>query len=137
MTERVASAAATFRMLCGVEPRTALRVAMSTWLLVSVLFAVVGCGHKANRPSGAVIFATVCANCHGSSGNGGVASTPDAAAPRRFKDTAFQRSRTDEDLRKTIRYGKPTGMPAFGTAYDDAQVTELISIIRSFDPERK
>jgi cytochrome c oxidase cbb3-type subunit 3 len=102
-----------------------------------VCFAA-GCGKGSQEhPSGKVIFASVCANCHGSTGNGGVAAAPDAAAPRKFRDAVFQHSRTDADLRKAVKEGKPPGMPAFGTAYDDKQIAELIAIVRSFDPEPK
>jgi len=83
------------------------------------------------------LFVRACSRCHGTEGTGGVAAYDGGPAPRNFRDHEFQASRTDEQLKMTIRDGKGTGMPPFGTTFDDAQLTALVRQIRSFDPERR
>ena len=46
-------------------------------------------------------------------------------------------SRTDDQLKQTIRNGKGSGMPPFGTTFDEAQLDSLVAQIRSFDAEKK
>lgn len=83
------------------------------------------------------LFVNACSRCHGAEGTGGVPAYEGGPSPRNFRDHDFQLSRTDEQLKMTIRNGKGSGMPPFGTTFDDAQLTALVAQIRSFDPERK
>jgi len=77
-------------------------------------------------------FNTVCGRCHGSDGKGGVA--PEGVnAPRNFCDSAFQASRTDEQLKQAIRLGKGA-MPGFGNLFSDVDLQGLVHKVRSFDP---
>lgn len=101
----------------------------------SLAAAVSGCNN--DRPSGKVVYSSVCANCHGPQGGGGVVTNPNSPAPRNFRDAAYQRSRSDADIVKVIREGKSPGMPSFGGTYNDAQIKELVGIVRGFDPEKK
>jgi cytochrome c oxidase cbb3-type subunit 3 len=89
-----------------------------------------------SRSEGENIFATVCANCHGKTGGGGVATSPNGVAPANFRDPAFHKSRSDEDIRRAITQGKPRGMPAFGGSYDEKQIAELVLVVRGFCPEK-
>jgi mono/diheme cytochrome c family protein len=83
------------------------------------------------------LFTNACSRCHGQDGAGGLQLWEGGPAPRNFHDHEFQKSRTDEELKQTIRNGKGTGMPPFGSTFDDAQLAALVAQIRSFDPERK
>ncbi len=47
----------------------------------------------------------------------------------------FSATRTDEQLKLTIMNGKGTGMPSFGTLFDEAQLRSLVAHVRSLDPE--
>jgi cytochrome c oxidase cbb3-type subunit 3 len=104
------------------------------------LVAAGGC--KKSRASetaaaeGAVLFASLCARCHGAEGTGGLPVYDGGPSPRNFRDHAFQAARTDSDLRATIREGKSTGMPPFAAVLNDSQVDAVIAHLRSLDPER-
>ena len=82
---------------------------------------------------GAKLYASACARCHGTDGKGG--ARPDAGrAPRNFHDADFHASRTDEELKRVILDGKDTTMPAYRGKFTDAQLTQLVAHLRSFDP---
>ena len=81
-------------------------------------------------------FATVCARCHGLDGKGGIASPEGSNAPRNFVDSAFQRSRMDDELKQVIREGKGA-MPPFGNLFSDAVLAALVHKVRSFNPDPK
>lgn len=78
-------------------------------------------------------YLSACARCHGSDGLGGIASPEGSHPPRNFHDTAFQTSRSDEQLKNVIRNGKG-GMPAFGKLFSDTELQSLVRQIRSFAP---
>ncbi len=114
---------------------------MDRVVLLFVLFAssVVtgGCSRpEKSSASGRELYASVCARCHGSEGTGGLPVADGGPAPRNFRDHAFQASRTDDELKLTIRNGKGTAMPPFGAAFDDAQLASIVAQIRSFDGEK-
>lgn len=103
------------------------------------LTLLAACGEKKPRPgeaklTGKQIFAAICARCHGAEGMGGL-PTGAGPGPRRFRDLEFQRTRSDEDIARTIRAGKGIGMPPFGNTFDDQQIKALIQEIRSFRPK--
>jgi len=83
------------------------------------------------------LFVNACSRCHGAEGAGGLPLYEGGPSPRSFRDHQFQLSRTDEQLKMTIRNGKGSGMPPFGTTFDDAQLDALVASIRGFDPDRK
>jgi mono/diheme cytochrome c family protein len=97
-------------------------------------FFCVGCRRKTAVPreDGAALYAATCARCHGIGGWG--AMVTDSGAPtRNFRDRDFQRSRTNDDLRKAIVAGKGAGMPAYGTAFTAEQLDAIVAELRGFD----
>lgn len=85
---------------------------------------------------GRELFTNACSRCHGTEGGGGLPLYDGGPSPRNFRDHSFHASRSDEQIKSTIVNGKGTGMPPFGTAFDEAQLRELVAQVRSFDPER-
>jgi mono/diheme cytochrome c family protein len=83
------------------------------------------------------LFVNACSRCHGPEGKGGLPLFDGGPSPRNFCDHDFQDARTDEQIKQTIRNGKGSGMPPFGTTFDDAQLGQLVTQIRSFDPGKK
>jgi mono/diheme cytochrome c family protein len=95
-----------------------------------------GCEKKVDAAEGRDLYASTCARCHGAEGTGGLALFDGGPRPRDFRDHAFQNERTDEQLKLTILNGKGTGMPSFGTIFDEQQLRSLIAHLRSFDSEK-
>lgn len=91
----------------------------------------------ADPVEGRTLFQNNCARCHGTEGKGGLPVFAGGPSPRNFTDHAFQNERTDEQLRMTIVNGKGAGMPPFGQAFTDAQLTSLVAHVRSLDSEGK
>jgi mono/diheme cytochrome c family protein len=81
------------------------------------------------------LFDSVCATCHGRDGRGGVPSAEGQPPPRNFCDAAFQASRSDVELKQSIRSGKGP-MPPFGALFDDEQLSLLVGYIRGFNPKK-
>jgi mono/diheme cytochrome c family protein len=87
------------------------------------------------------VFTSRCATCHGASGHG---DGPAAAAlnpkPRNYTDGAWQKSVTDDQIRKTILYGgaavgKSPVMPASPDLESKPEVLDgLIKLVRAFAP---
>jgi mono/diheme cytochrome c family protein len=107
---------------------------------VFVFVGAAGCEKKvsvASDPAAArALFASACARCHGAEGTGGLPLFTGGPSPRNFRDAAFQREHTDEQIRMAIVNGKGPGMPPFGTTFTDAQLTALVTHVRSLAPER-
>lgn len=88
------------------------------------------------------VFHTRCATCHGESGHG---DGPAAAAlnpkPRNYTDPEWQKSVTDEQLKKTIVGGgvavgkSPLMVPNPDLAGKDEVLDGLVKIIRGFAPK--
>ena len=73
--------------------------------------------------SGEQVYADVCAQCHGASGEGGLGPA--------LRDPALQAGRTDQQLFDTISQGHPaTPMIAWGEILTSTQIQELVSFIR-------
>ena len=69
------------------------------------------------------LFATTCGWCHSDGGR------------TTGKGPQLMNSPRDDDyLRNRIRTGKEGAMPAFGSAFSDAQIDALIKYIRSLKP---
>ena len=118
---------------------TSFRVAGTALLLAFAAASgaiSVGCEKKADVAQGRDLYASTCARCHGADGSGGLPVFDGGSPPRNFHDHAFQNERTDEQIKLTIINGKGTGMPSFGTIFDEQQLRSLVAHVRSFDPEK-
>lgn len=102
--------------------------------LCSFAVFAAGCTRSEAAPAKTREPFAACARCHGWQGGGGLALSDGGPTPRNFRDPAFQASRTDDQIKRTIRNGTGTGMPAFGGTFDDAELDALVAKIRSFDP---
>jgi mono/diheme cytochrome c family protein len=74
--------------------------------------------------SGDEVFASLCAQCHGSDGSGGIGPALD--------DPQWQAAMSDDQIFSEINEGHPaTSMIAWGEILNAGQITELVSHIRS------
>lgn len=114
-----------------------MRWSISLALLVA-LSSVTGCKKAAGgtAQAGRDLFVNTCARCHGADGTGGPPAFEGGPSPRNFHDHDFHLSRTDEQLKQTIKTGKGSAMPAFAGMFDDAQLTLLVGHIRSLDDKK-
>jgi mono/diheme cytochrome c family protein len=71
----------------------------------------------------AQLFATTCGWCHSDGGRA-------AGKGPQLMDT----KRDDDFIRNRIKNGKQGAMPAFGAAFDDTQIDEIIKYIRDLKP---
>lgn len=85
------------------------------------------------------MFASRCAACHGADGRGnGPASASLTPKPRNYTDVTWQKSVTDEQIKKTITLGgasvgKSPIMPASPDIEQNPQMLEgLVTIVRKF-----
>jgi len=69
------------------------------------------------------LFATTCGWCHSDGGRA-------AGKGPQLMDT----KRDDDFLRNRIKNGKPGAMPAFASAFSDAQIDQIIKYIRELKP---
>lgn len=83
-------------------------------------------------------YKTYCSTCHGDTGGGdgpaGAAMDPKAAS---FQDPAFFASRDDATLAKAIKEGGPAVgksamMAPWGSVLNDAQIKEVVALIKTF-----
>jgi mono/diheme cytochrome c family protein len=79
------------------------------------------------------LYAAKCALCHGKDGK----PNPAIAAGKvpNFTDPAWQKSASDEAIRKSIVDGREgTLMRAFGKELSEEEVTALLRVVRAFAP---
>ena len=90
-------------------------------------------------PQAQEMFTMRCVPCHGATGHG---DGPGAAAlnpkPRNYTDTTWQKSITDDQIRKTILYGgaavgKSPLMPANPDLDGKPELDGLVAIVRGFN----
>jgi mono/diheme cytochrome c family protein len=91
-------------------------------------------GDSSAAADGSLIYASVCARCHGADGCGGIAVGSIAKA-RNLCDVAFQDSTSDAQIKQTITKGRGM-MPTFGDDYNDEQLSALVRHIRSLKSAR-
>lgn len=115
-----------------------MRRARPSWVVwLAFACSVSGCKRsEAATTESRELFVNACGRCHGQDGTGGLPVFEGGPSPRNFRDHGFQLSRTDEQLKQTIKNGKGSGMPPFGATFDEVQLTALVGQIRSFDPEK-
>jgi mono/diheme cytochrome c family protein len=71
------------------------------------------------------LFGSTCGWCHSDAGRA-------AGKGPQLMDSP----RTDDYLRNRIKMGKEGAMPAFGAAFNDAQIDEIIKYIRALKPQK-
>jgi high-affinity iron transporter len=101
-----------------------------TFALVAVVLPVLAQGDPE------AIFTQQCAMCHGASGAGdGPAAAAMNLRPSSFADSAFQESRTDEQLAEAISSGKGA-MSGYEGKLPPAEITALVSYIRKLGKQQ-
>jgi mono/diheme cytochrome c family protein len=99
---------------------------VSVTLVLAALLPAAAQDQPSSSPAGpgemnvARLFATSCGWCHQSGGR---------TAGRGPKLAGIER--TDEEIIRQIRNGKPPGMPAFGKSFNDEQISAIVAYIRS------
>jgi mono/diheme cytochrome c family protein len=109
---------------------TALQAAV---LAASLAFAVPAAAQQPAAPPApdnapfdvGQLFASTCGFCHSDGGR---------AAGR--GPQLMNSPRDDDYLRNRIKNGKEGAMPAFGTAFSDAQIEDIIKYIRALKPHQ-
>jgi mono/diheme cytochrome c family protein len=103
-------------------------------LLAAVLAASLICAVPASAQSATpapdntlfnveALFASTCGWCHSDAGR-------EVGKGPQLMDSP----RTDDYLRNRIKMGKEGAMPAFGSAFSDAQIDDIIKYIRALKP---
>lgn len=101
---------------------------------VVALTACAGVRLGAEPPDGRALFTTKCALCHGKTG----APPPGFAKKgvRNLSDPEWQKSRSDDEIRKAIRQGRPgTLMASFKEAFSAEEIDALVRHIRRLAPQ--
>jgi mono/diheme cytochrome c family protein/uncharacterized membrane protein len=83
----------------------------------------------------AKLFQQHCAKCHGADGTGSPARGIDPKIPD-FTAASWQAQRSDAQLLVSIRDGKGSTMPGFGTKLKEEQVRGLVAHVRAFAPTK-
>ncbi|HIG10317.1 MAG: c-type cytochrome [bacterium] len=103
-----------------------LALACSPWSILQ--------GLQTPQPEARKLFLDNCAVCHGETGDGQGTANLDRPA-RSFKDGGFSYGNTPEAIFRSLTHGIPgTPMPAFGTAFDEAQRRALANLVISLGP---
>ena len=90
-----------------------------------------------NQTEGRNLYATYCATCHGDRGKGdGVAAASLPVKPTDHTNGVIMNQLSDQFLLDVISkgggvVGKSTFMPAWGSAFNEKQLRELIAYIRT------
>jgi mono/diheme cytochrome c family protein len=106
----------------------------ASWRVVA-LFVLGASVLGAQELDGRKIFNLKCAMCHGKNG------TPPTYYAKKVKtlgDAAWQKSRSDEQIRKAIEDGvKGTMMASFKEAFTPEELDALVKHVRTLDPSAK
>lgn len=85
-----------------------------------------GMNDQQQTAMGLAIFNKRCASCHGTDGNGtGTSSGP------ALDQAQFKYGRTPEAIKESIVKGRPNGMPAFGSAFQEIEIDTLVGFVQS------
>lgn len=94
-----------------------------------------GAAAKGKPEAGKPIYMESCQHCHGPFGDGKSEMAQYLTQPPADLRAKTTQSKQDGQLRKAIVEGVPgTAMSAFGEAFDDQQLADLIAYIRSLKP---
>lgn len=96
-----------------------------------------------NAREGRALFLHYCSTCHGTEGHGdGFNAYNLDPKPRDLGDPAFQARQTDDELASVIRAGGAaaglsSGMPPWGRTLHDRQIRNLVTYVRTLEPEEE
>ncbi len=105
-------------------------------VLVFLLMAIGSHGSVLAQESGAALYKTYCAQCHGIEGDGmGINLRDMSVQPRDHTDTAWMSGRSDEELFKAVKEGglavsKSVLMPPWEGALSDDEIHRLVEHMR-------
>jgi mono/diheme cytochrome c family protein len=110
--------------------RRTRRVALA--LAATLVFATAG---FAAPPDGKTVYKHNCALCHGPEG------TPNAMFAKKkvpdFRDAAWQKSKTDADLKKVVTEGvKDTLMRSFTDRLTPEEIDAVLAYVRTLAPKK-
>jgi mono/diheme cytochrome c family protein len=113
------------------------RTVVGTWGCAVVV--LVGGGvpaAAADAAHGKGVYDVRCAPCHGENGAGdGPAAAAIVPKPRNFRDPAFWKARSTQQLRLAVRDGRPgTLMAPFAGVLSDAEIDDVVTYVQSFRP---
>lgn len=110
------------------------RVGVRPWWLPSIALLLVlasPVGVAGQQVDAKALYTGRCTACHGPTGAGdGPAAAALAPRPASFVDSAFQATRTDQQLTTAITDGKPPMMPGFGRQLSAAEIRSLVEYVR-------
>lgn len=99
----------------------------------------------AKTESGGALYDRFCLACHGSAGDGNGPALPllwpqarnFLSGDYKWRTTSSGMPPTDDDLRRTIRYGVPgTSMHGFDDTLSPSQIDDLIATLKTFAPRK-
>ena len=92
--------------------------------------------HAGDAATGAGVYASRCAFCHGATGKGdGPAGGALKPAPTDFTAAAYWKAATIETMKAAIANGKPgTAMVAFKSTVSPEQIDDLIAYLQTLKP---
>ena len=108
-------------------------VSVTVFMLLGLAIVRGGNAAPNSGPSTGVMadaFVAKCALCHGKDGRG-LPSWRAKGQPD-FTDAQWQKNHTDAQIAETIRSGKGKNMPSFKGKVSEAEITALVSRVRSF-----
>jgi mono/diheme cytochrome c family protein len=93
----------------------------------------------ADLANGKALYELRCAPCHGNDGRGdGPAAQAITPKPRNFRDAAFWKGTTREQILTVVRDGRPqTLMAGFQGVLSDAEIDDVIAYLQSFRPDAR
>ncbi len=84
---------------------------------------------------GRALFNRACLGCHGVQGKGDGPRARTMSSIPDFTTEAFQQTRSDKKIRKTIQRGRGK-MPSFAKRYGEHEHDALVKVVRSFAPTK-
>jgi len=115
-----------------------MRVMFFSGVLIGAAFFALAPAARADEAAAKTNYQTFCAKCHGDTGKGnGSGAAALATKPRDFTDCARMAKESDDMLFNVIKNGgKANGfsgdMQAWNTAFEDAEIKDLVAYIRTF-----
>lgn len=107
-------------------------------LALSPALALASAPTNALPPNAPAAWKEKCTACHARNGSGQTSMGKTMGA-QDFTQTAWQKSRSDDQIRKVIAEGSPTNraMRPYGKALSKEELESLVKFIRTLDPAAK